>query len=248
MKIYWKNRLIQSGAARIVIGDAAFFMGSALAEAMLVSAGKAVDFEMHFARLCEGARVLMMPQPSKAVLKSACSRLIRANRLREGSLRLRYFRDGALLIHPFPLRKVNPGLEKEGIRLLTTAVRHYGPDSVHGRVKANSMLPNWLAKAEAGAWAEDGLRMTPAGYVAEGVWSNIVIEKKGLLLTPPLSEGILEGTVRGALIKKWKKAGKKVKEIPLTRHDLYTADKVWMCSSLRGALKVREVDGRKIGV
>jgi branched-chain amino acid aminotransferase len=109
------------------------------------------------------------------------------------------------------------------------------------------MLPNWLASAETRAWAEDGLRLTPDGFVAEGVWSNIVAIKRKVARTPPLHQGILEGVTRAQLLAKLRSAGMEVREEPLTRYDLWTADEVWLTSSLRGALKVKDVDGRPIG-
>jgi branched-chain amino acid aminotransferase len=139
-----------------------------------------------------------------------------------------------------------PALPKGGVRLSTSAVRHYGPESMQGRLKANSMLPNLLARWETQELAEDGLRLTPQGFVAEGVWSNILIEKKGVLLTPPLSEGILEGSTRGAALRRWRARGKKVLERPLTRYDLYSADKAWAASSLRGLVRILEIDGRRL--
>jgi branched-chain amino acid aminotransferase len=130
---------------------------------------------------------------------------------------------------------------------MTSAVRHYGPDSLTARSKAAQMLPNWLASAETRAWAEDGLRLTPDGFVAEGVWSNIVAVKGRTARTPPLHQGLLEGVTRARLLQRFRRQGLRVLEEPMTRYDLWTADAVWLTSSLRGAVKVASVDGRMIG-
>lgn len=242
MKVYWKGKYVQARKAAVPVSEGPYFEGSALAEVMPVSSGKIGGLAGHAGRLLEGCRAMLMPAFDAEAFMAACRRVVSLNRLRRGSLRCRYFRDGALLIHPLP-----PSPKPAGpVRLITTSVRHYGAASTQGRVKSNSMLANWLAKAESQAWAEDGLRLTPEGYVAEGVWSNIVIERKGVLLTPPLHQGILEGVTRAGVIRRWKARGKPVKETPLIRHDLYTADRIWICSSLRGAVAVAEVDGRMV--
>jgi len=48
-------------------------------------------------------------------------------------------------------------------------------------------------------------------------------------------------------LRRLRAKGLDVREEPLTRYDLWTADQVWVTSSIRGALRVKEVDGRGIG-
>jgi len=246
MNIYFNGTVMKAEALRLSVLEEDYLNGTALVETMHVKSGKILNFPFHRDRFSEGAGVLLMPPPKKGELKRAADLLIRSNRLREGNLRCRYFRNGALLMHPLVPAKALRSKDA-GIHLMTSAVRHYGAGSLQGRLKANSMLSNLLSRWESQAWADDGLRLTPSGFVAEGVWTNILIEKAGVLMTPPLTEGILEGTTRAVALKQWRSKGKPVKEIPLTRYDLYTADQVWVCSSMRGMLRVSEIDGRKIG-
>jgi branched-chain amino acid aminotransferase len=221
-----------------------------LAESLPFRAAKPLHLRQHLLRLSEGCRAMGWPAPDLKAIQAACLKGLKASRLKEGSLRLRYWggwegEEPLFLAQALPLKPL-PVAWKAGLRLMTSAVRHYGSASLQGRLKANAMLPNWLASAEVQSWAEDGLRLTPEGLVAEGVWSNIVARKGQVVRTPPLHVGVLEGVTRAQLLGRF---GRKyqVKESPLTRYDLWTADEVWVCSSLRGALKVREVDGRTIG-
>jgi branched-chain amino acid aminotransferase len=241
MKVYWKGKLIEARKAKIPL-QWDYINGSALAGAMGVKNGKIVNAASHWGRFKEGAQALMFRILSRKEFENASSQVIKANRMRRGNLRCRYFRDGAFLVHPLPAWP-----KPSKVRLFTATQRHYGPASMQARLKANSMLPNWLAKAETRTLAEEGLRLGPEGYVIEGVWTNILIERKGLLYSPPLAQGALEGTERSGLIKRWRGSGRRIIERPLTRYDLYSADKVWICSSSRGAQRVDEVDGRKIG-
>lgn len=216
-----------------------------LAESLPVKAGKPAYLKEHLSRLAEGAQALLWPKPDLKSLAKLCHEAVHRNKLADGGLRLRYWpvKPALYLIQAIPARAQKPG----PIRLMTSVVRHYGPDSLGGRSKAAQMLPNWLASAETRAWAEDGLRLTQDGYVAEGVWTNIVAVKKGVARTPPLHQGLLEGVTRAKLLERLEKKGLDVREEPLTRYDLWTADEVWVTSSLRGALKVAQVDGRPIG-
>lgn len=230
--------------------DERFWQAQALAESLPFRAGKPLDFRQHLARLDEGCRALAWPRPDLVAIRQACLAEIRAAKLRQGNLRLRYWggwqgEEPAFLAQASAMKPL-PAAWKDGLRMMTSAVRHYGAASLQGRLKANAMLPNWLAAAEVQAWAEDGLRLTPEGLVAEGVWSNILTIKGKVVRTPPLPSGILEGVTRSILLKRLGKRYQ-VREEPLTRYDLWTADEVWVCSSLRGPIKVKEVDGRAVG-
>ena len=217
-----------------------------LAESLPFTAGRPVFLAAHLARLAEGCRALAWPGPDLRLIARICRALPARNQMRRGSLRLRWWGGQAeplLLAFCLP-----PGpLPKAGLRLMTSAVRHYGPESLNARAKAAAMLPNWMAKAETQAWADDGLRLTPDGLVAEAVWSNLVAVKRGVARTPPLHLGVLGGVTRSRFLKQLKAKGLDVREEPLTRYDLWTADQVWVTSSIRGALRVASVDGRILG-
>lgn len=233
---------MRAGRAGVALGRLDALLEPSLAENMPVRAGKPRHLKAHLARLAEGAHALGWTAPPPRSLPA----LARRNGLKEGSLRVRWWGGLArplLLLQTLPARP----LPKAGIRLMTSAVRHYGPDALTARSKAAQMLPNWLASAETRAWAEDGLRLTPDGFVAEGVWTNIVALKKRVARTPPLHQGLLEGVTRAQALAKLQRQGYAVREEPLTRHHLWTADKVWVTSSLRGVLEVAEVDGRPVG-
>jgi branched-subunit amino acid aminotransferase/4-amino-4-deoxychorismate lyase len=239
-----QRQSVQKGAGvkilknTVSVTDERFFFGVALAENMRMSGGKLKYLSAHLQRLAEGCRALGWPPPELVAIRNACQK-----KAASGSLRLRYWG----LSDPALLLQILPAVPKQRgpLRLMTSVVRHYGAASLQGRLKSNAMLPNWLAKAETQIWAEDGLRLTPDGLVAEGVWSNIVVRKGRIVRTPPLGQGVLEGVTRAQLLIRLARQYKVIEQ-PLTRYDLWTADEVWVCSSLRGPLKVSEVDGRKI--
>jgi para-aminobenzoate synthetase/4-amino-4-deoxychorismate lyase len=70
------------------------------------------------------------------------------------------------------------------------------------------------------------------GELTEGSFTNLFVEKHGLLLTPPLSSGLLPGVLRAELI-----ATGKSREAILRQSDLKTANAIWLGNSVRGLVK-----------
>lgn len=235
---------VRASRAEVGLGRWSPWDSFSLAESLPVVRGGPADLDAHLDRLEEGARAAGWAKPPRRPIAQVAAGLVRRNRMGRGGLRLRWWGGQAeplLLAHPLPAPA-----SRGPIRLMTSAVRHYGPDSFNARAKAGQMLANLLARAEVQAFAEDGLRLTPDGLVAEGVFSNVALLKRGILRTPPVSAGLLEGVTRAKFLARARKAGFTVREEPLTRFDLWTADRVWVLSSLRGALAVAGVDGRTL--
>ena len=68
-----------------------------------------------------------------------------------------------------------------------------------------------------------------------------------MLLTPPIDAGILEGVTREAVIELARESGSEVREIALTRHDVYMADECFLTGTAAEVIPVVKVDGRLIG-
>jgi len=109
-------------------------------------------------------------------------------------------------------------------------------------------LNSSLARVEANrhGYAE-AILLNEAGLVCEGTGENVFIVKKGVILTPPISDGILEGLTRDSLMTIARDKGYTVVEQSLVRTDLYSADEMFMCGSAAEVVPVNSVDGRVIG-
>ena len=88
------------------------------------------------------------------------------------------------------------------------------------------------------------LMLNTNGEVAECTGDNIFLVKNGTLYTPPIDAGILEGITRNAVIELAEKAGITVRQIPLSRHDVYIADEVFLTGSAAEVIPVVEIDSR----
>lgn len=85
---------------------------------------------------------------------------------------------------------------------------------------------------------DEVLFVNERGELTEGSYCNIFVEKNGWLLTPPLSSGLLDGTLRRELLE----TGGQVEERVLFPHDLEGADAVWLGNSVRGLQPARPVN------
>lgn len=85
------------------------------------------------------------------------------------------------------------------------------------------------------------------GYVCEGTGENLFTVRNGILSTPPLSDGLLEGITRDTILHIASDMDLLVIEESLTRSDLYIADEMFMCGSAAELTPVRSVDDREIG-
>ena len=101
--------------------------------------------------------------------------------------------------------------------------------------------PRQRAHAEQGV--DEVLFLNERGELTEGSITNLFVERGGILLTPPLSSGLLPGTLRAELL-----ATGKAEERVLTLADLETAEAIWLGNSVRGLIRAEwmkfEGDGR----
>ncbi|MFN3196933.1 MAG: aminotransferase class IV [Bradymonadia bacterium] len=91
--------------------------------------------------------------------------------------------------------------------------------------------------------AYESLRVDTLGRVLEGGTSTFFGVKDGQLITPDLSVGILDGITRRKVIEAARTVGVEVITPTIYRHDLEALDEVFITSSVRGIVPVRNIDG-----
>lgn len=129
----------------------------------------------------------------------------------------------------------------DGVAAITFPATRYLPT-----LKTTSYLSGRRGlELAAAAGAHEALYVDPAGYVTEGVTSNILLRRGRLVMTP--SADCLPGITKAGLRPLAEAAGLGWHECRLTRDDLYTADEVWISSAVRELLPVVRIDGHAIG-
>ncbi|MFO7318637.1 MAG: branched-chain amino acid transaminase [Limnochordia bacterium] len=140
-------------------------------------------------------------------------------------------------------------LEK-GLRVKVTSWRHIDDNAIPMRAKVNGAYVNAaLAKSDAVLDGYDeSIFLTADGHVSEGSAENLFIVRKGKLITPPVTDDILEGITRATIIElATRELGLEVIERPIDRTELYIADEAFFVGTGAQVSPIAEIDRRVIG-
>ena len=141
-----------------------------------------------------------------------------------------------------------PELYDKGLEIITASTQRNHPAALNARIKSLNYLNNILAKIEGlQAGCIEALMLNHKGEVAECTGDNIFLVHDGVISTPPTDAGILAGVTREAVIELAEKAGIKVRQVPMTRHDVYVADECFLTGTAAEVIPVVKVDQRVIG-
>lgn len=104
-----------------------------------------------------------------------------------------------------------------------------------------------LAKVEAlKAGYDEAIMLAPNGLVAECTGENLFVARDGLLVTPPLSAGALEGITQSSVTTIARDLGLEVRVDNLARSDLYIAEEIFVCGTAAEVSSVNSVDDRPV--
>ena len=217
----------------------------------------------HLSRMHRSAFIIGMDLPySVEELVDATKELIRANKLESCYVRpIAYRGYGSMGVNPRPApvdvviavwpwaAYLGDGALENGIEAGISSWRQRGINSIPGAVKSSaSYLNSGLAHMEAlDHGYGEAILLNESGYVAEGSGENIFIVRDGVLSTPPISDGCLEGLTRNSLIELALDLDIPVVEESLLRTDLYTADEVFFTGTAAELTPIASIDNRKIG-
>ena len=137
-----------------------------------------------------------------------------------------------------------------GARCITSSWRRVDDTSIPARAKVNGLyVNNAMAKTEAQlSGFDEAILLNQDGHVSEGSGENIAIIRRGVLITPPPQDNILEGiTLETALQVAREHLGLEVQQRSIDRSELYIADEVFMTGTAAHVTPVVEVDRIPIG-
>ena len=136
-----------------------------------------------------------------------------------------------------------------GIRVKVSSWRRIGQDSLMPNAKLTGGYVNSvLAKQEAlRSGYDEALMLNTEGFVAEGSGENLFVVRDGIVRTPPVTAGVLDGITRESVITLLRDDGYEVIEIDIARTDLYYADELFFTGTAAEVTPVREVDDRPVG-
>jgi branched-chain amino acid aminotransferase len=104
-----------------------------------------------------------------------------------------------------------------------------------------------LAKVEAlNAGYDEAIMLAPNGLIAECTGENIFVSRNGILFTPPLSAGALEGITQSSVLTIGRDLGFDCRVDHVARSDLYIAEEMFVCGTAAEISAVNSVDDRSI--
>lgn len=262
LQIYISGKYYDKEHAKISVYDHGLLYGDGVFEGMRSYHGKVFRLQEHLDRLWDSARSIWLNIPiSQDEMAKAVNDTLAKNGIRDGYIRLIITRgSGTLGLDPnkCPVPEViiitdhiqlyPKEFYENGLKIVTAATVRNHTAALSPRIKSLNYLNNILAKIEGlRAGCVEALMLNTQGEVAECTGDNIFLVKGGVLFTPPIDAGILEGITRNAVIELAEAAGITVKQIPLSRHDVYIADEVFLTGSAAEVIPVVEIDSRTIG-
>lgn len=260
--IAWVDgEIIPASEARLPILDHGFLFGDGVFEGIRLTPSGIFRFDDHMKRLSTAAIVVGIELPGGLErVREVARETARAWGARAGYLRLIITRGvGALGIDPSTCP--DPGIfciaagaislsaekEKTGLSLRTSSLRRPTSDVLDPRVKSLNYLNNVLAKREAAlSGADDALVLNSRGLVAEASATNVFALTEERLVTPPTTDGALEGITRRTILEIASDLGFDARESSLGRFDLYAADAVFLTGTRAGIVPVGSLDAAPI--
>ncbi len=239
MKVWIEGRIVDGADARIPVTDHGLLYGDGVFEGIRLYSGRVFKLDTHLARLNHSARAIGLEIPG-GVAAVRGDGAMGIDPTRCPSPRIVCI---ACEIELYPEEKLRAGVD-----MVTVSVRRPAADALDPRVKSLNYLNSVLAKREARLrGADEALILNAAGMVAEAAVANVFAFRRGALVTPPSSDGALEGVTRGSVLELAAGLGIPAREQTLSRMDLISADEVFLTGTGAKVVGVRSLDGALIG-
>ena len=215
----------------------------------------------HYDRLLRSVKLLQLDcKYTKEDLKKAFIDVIKANEYAENlSVRQTLFVDGfgswgsegpvEMFIAPIPRGRTSAEYNKKGLKCCVTSWRRISDDNLSPRIKCGANYINSrVGQREALRNGYDTcIFLNKNGNVSEGPGSCFFMVKQGELITPKLSDSVLESITRDTIIKIAENIGIKVSERNIDRTELYTADEAFLCGSAMELTPILSIDKYPVG-
>ncbi len=261
-KIWLDGEIVDKSEAKISVFDHGLLYGDGIFEGIRMYSGRVFRLTEHIDRLFDSAKAILMKLPwTKEEVIQATVDTVKANSLTDGYIRLVITRGtGGLGLNPYLCETpsmfiiaANIQLYPEenyenGLELITCATRRPTPASLSPQVKSLNYLNNIMAKIECiQAGVMEGIMLNEQGLVAECTGDNVFILKRGVVYTPPIADGSLDGITRQVIFDLCESEGIVIKEKSMTRYDIYTADEAFLTGTAAEVIPFVKLDQREIG-
>ncbi|MGC8476214.1 MAG: D-amino-acid transaminase [Acetobacteraceae bacterium] len=257
---YVNGRYLPLREAAVNVEDRGYQFADGIYEVIHVFDGRLIDAGRHLDRLERSLRELRLPAPmGRAALTHVVTEVARRNRVREGLIYMQVTRGVARRDHAFPNPPVPPALVVTARRTppfpASAAANAVAAITLRDQrwarcdIKTVGLTANVLAKQAAReAGAAEAIQYDAQGMVTEGASSNVwIVDAVGHLRTRELSDAILPGCTRAALIALLDGTGVSLDERAFTLAELRAAREVFVTSATSFVKPVIRLDGAPVG-
>ena len=258
--VHVNGQYLPEAEATVSVFDRGFLMADGVYEVTSVLGGKLIDFEGHCVRLSRSLAELQITNPhANAEWMDLFREIVAKNEVVDGMVYLQVTRGNPGdrdFAYPVPdiaptvvmFTQSKPGLAENPVARTGWKVISV-PDLRWGRrdIKTVQLLYPSMAKMAAKAAHVDDAWFVEDGAVTEGTSNNAYIVKGYRIVTRHLSEDILHGVTRTAVLRFAREAQMVVEERPFTISEAKDADEAFITSASAFVMPVVEVDGAKIG-
>ena len=255
---YVNGDFVPENEAKISIFDRGFLFADGVYEVTAVINGRLVDYHMHMERLKRSLGEMEMASPLDGEALLAMHReLIARNNLDEGGIYMQITRGAADRDFVRP-ENVTPSLVAftQTNNLLNSPGAETGeraiivPDIRWARrdIKTIALLPQTMAKQAAkDAGVHKAWMVGEDGYITEEATASTYIVKDNVLITRPLTNAILAGITRKAVLALLQQTDITLDERLFTPDEACAADEAIVTSASGFVMPIIEIDGKTIG-
>ena len=251
--------IVPGERALVPLFDRSFLYGDSVYETIRAYGGRCFALDEHLDRLYASMRRLRLtPNVEREAIEARIEGTLAAAKVRDAYIRVVVTRGtgtefglASSLENPGPVyvmvRAFKPPPREwaeRGMAVIIPVVKRVPREALDPAIKSGNYLNSILAMLEVKeAGADDAILLNPQGLVTEATTSSVFAVVDGVVVTPPLSAGILDGITRRHLIEALRDARQPVAELNLTDADLKRASELFLTSTLKEVLPIRTLDG-----
>jgi branched-chain amino acid aminotransferase len=262
------GQIVTPEKAKVSVFDRSYLYGDSLYEVARTYRGKFFGLKEHLDRLAQSASLARMvlkqssedyareiartfdafrAQPGMRDTEAYCRIVVSRGEGRIG-FGLECLTSPTLFtIYVQPLEPPTAAQFEKGARLKISDRVRNAPKALDPAMKSGNYLNSLLAYLEAVTDGYgDAIMLNADAHVTEGTTFNVFYVNRGIVATPPLDIGILEGITRREVIAAARAIGIPVREVRFPKERFYEADEVFLSSSIKEVFPITQVDDKKI--
>lgn len=252
------GRIVPPEEATVSVFDRSFLFGDSAYETIRTYGGKPFALDRHLARLrgtLSGMRLRIAASDAEITRRiedtiaatgnpECYVRVVVSRGVGAFGLQAGIDTPGVVYVIVRPYEALSETAYSAGVSVVLAKTRRNHRSALDPALKTGNYLNNLLAMIEAkDAGADDALLLNHEGFITEATTSNVFLATGDVLVTPPLTAGILEGVTRHYALDAARAAGLRVEERDVSPAELRAADELFLTSTLKEVLPVRTLDG-----